>query len=293
MNRACIFTLLGGLFFLLGGASNETPDTTPRKFRVFDSMMFTDKPNLGKLGFEPILTTDREFFAGTYPNYDTTKGDEAATRKLARRLSLEKRPLVIDIEHWPADIRGTSEELVETNIKKLRQIVDWVHAERPDVKVGFYGVPPLSDYWTPVRHLTAIERGAKDDKAAADFQAWQAANQHLKSLAKKADFICPSLYTFYDDQQGWKKYAKANIEEAKKYGKPVYPFLWMEYHDSNAKLKGHLLPADYWKIELDTCRELVDGVVIWGGFQRRWNPLTPWWKVTVQFMAEKDAGEKK
>jgi hypothetical protein len=285
--------LLSGLCFLLGGTSNDGPDTTPKKFRVFDSMLFTEKPNLGKLGFESILTTDREFFAGTYPNYDTTKGDEAATRRLARRLALEKRPLVIDIEHWPVDVRGTGEEVVEANIKKLTQIVDWVRAERPDVKVGFYGLPPLSDYWTPVGHLTAIEKGARNEKAEADFQAWQAANQRLKGLAEKVDFVCPSLYTFYDDPDGWKKYARANIEEARKYAKPVYPFLWMEYHDSNAKLKGQVLPADYWKMELETCRELADGVVIWGGFQRRWNPLTAWWKVTVQFMAEKDVPAKK
>jgi hypothetical protein len=267
----------------------ERPKPSQARFRVFDSMLFTDKPNLTRAGLENILTTDREFFAGTYPNYDTTKGDEVNSRKLARKLALTGTPLVIDIEHWSIDIRAEQEETVETNIRKLIQIIDWIRHERPEVKLGFYGLLPLQDYWTPVRHLTAIERGMLNAKFEADYKAWQAANDRLKRLAEKVDFVFPSLYTFYDDIEGWKKYARCNIEEARKFGRPVYPFLWMDYHDSNKELKGQQLPAETWQAELALCRELADGVVIWGGWKRQWNPWAPWWKVTVEFIQRENA----
>ena len=38
--------------------------------------------------------------------------------------------------------------------------------------------------------------------------------------------IFPSLYTVYDDQGHWLRFAEANMVEARRYGKPVIPFIW-------------------------------------------------------------------
>jgi hypothetical protein len=76
--------------------------------------------------------------------------------------------------------------------------------------------------------------------------------------------LFPSVYTFYEDQEGWSKYAVQQIREARRIGggSPVYIFLWEEYHPSVAKLAGTYLPPDYWRMELELARKYADGVVI-------------------------------
>jgi hypothetical protein len=71
-------------------------------------------------------------------------------------------------------------------------------------------------------------------------------NDHLRGLVSSLDVSLPSLYTFYDYQPGWVTYAIANIMEARRMnpGKPVFAFLWPQYHDSNKELKGKYIPGD-------------------------------------------------
>jgi hypothetical protein len=109
------------------------------------------------------------------------------------------------------------------------------------------------------------------------------------------DAIYPSLYTFYPDQDGWLKYALANISEARRYGKPVYVFLWPQYHESDPAVAWRFIPADYWRLELETAKQYADGIVIWGGWQYsgkrlnwllEWDDTAPWWIETQDFMAD-------
>src|SRR5262249_4133499 len=104
----------------------------------------------------------------------------------------------------------------------------------------------------------------------------------------------PSLYTYYPDQAGWVAYAKANLSEARRLapGKPVYCFLWPQYHDSST-LAYQFLPVDYWKLQLQTCRQYADGIVILGCVGKdgkmngwlTWDDNAPWWQATIQFVA--------
>jgi hypothetical protein len=235
--------------------------------------------------------------------YDWSQPNETATRQIAREVSSNHQVLVVDIEHFPGDIRTASAKSVQETIQKLGQLVDWVHAERPDVKVGFYGLLPLRDYWTPVNYWMTKARADADahdawavqnlPRYAEKYRAWQAANDFLKPLADKVDYLFPSLYTFYDDQAGWCLYAKGNLTEAQRYGKPIVPFLWMEYHDSTPRI-GQYLSGEYWRTELDTVRQYASGVVIWGGvkfspnapaYNEPWNETAPWWVATKDFLA--------
>lgn len=272
-----------------GGTSpddGQTPVPTP--FQVFDSTLFNNRPNSNPLGAPRIILTGNVFksVGGTL---DESKPDEATVRGFARLADDRQQLLVIDIETWPIDVRGQTDADVQHTIDMFIQICDWAHNERPNLKIGFYGVLPLQDYWTPVSYDKALH-GVTPwwtehlPQFTANFKAWQAANDRLDVLASKVDFLAPSLYSFYDDQDGWQRYAKWNIEEAKQYGKPIYPFLWMEYHDSTAQA-GQLLPVDYWNMELQTLKQSVDGVVIWGGANEQWNPQAPWVQATEQFIA--------
>lgn len=272
------------------------PATTPAirtaDFQVFDAMLFQPKPDLRRMGMDAIYVAyAREFSATNAATYD--HASEAATRTIARRAA-RHGILVIDIEHWPVDIRKASQLEVAASLRKLTQVLEWVRDERPNLKVGFYGIMPIADYWTPVQYHAALDRSEDPSHQAqlaereAAYEQWINANDLVReALAERVDFTFPSLYAFYDDHQGWLRYARANIEQAKRSGRPTYPFIMPTYHNSNASLGGKILLAEYWSLQLSTCRKLVDGMVIWGGWRRTWNPHAEWWGATQAFLAEK------
>jgi hypothetical protein len=111
--------------------------------------------------------------------------------------------------------------------------------ERPDLKFGYYSILPNRDYWAPV--------SADPDRV----EEWEAINTRLKRLANEVDVIFPSVYTFYNTPNSWDIYATAIISEAKKYNKPVYAFVWPQYHNSNADLKYTYIDDVFWKRQLD------------------------------------------
>lgn len=213
--------------------------------------------------------------------------------KYAKQCHEQQIPLVLDEESVPLDIRRYTKQEVDGGIIKFCHWVDLVHDNYPDVKVGWYAMVPMRDYWTPYQYLYTLETLATNPnqpwyqgnlpKFKANYEAWQACNAYLRPIADKVDYIFPSLYTFYEDRHGWEIYAKANMAEARKYGKPVYPFIWMKYHDSS-KLAGQDVPADYWRMQLDIIKANADGIVIWGGWLEPWNENAGWWRVTQDFL---------
>ena len=270
-----------------------TPRTEENSFTLYDAMSWQLKPDLSPFGLQPIYLTDREVFAGSYPNYDRTKPDEAATRALARKVAAKNQLLVLDIEHWEVNIMYAPVAEVEHNLQMLAQIVDWIKDERPEVKVGFYGILPVADYWMTADYAASLLYASTNawwnamlPKARAKYEAMQAANDLVASfLASKVDFLCPSFYTFYDDPHGWQAVSTMRISEAKRFGKPVLPFLWMQYHEGGPEREHTLyLPADYWNLQLETVFAHADGAVIWGGWGGTWDESAPWWQITSEFL---------
>lgn len=176
--------------------------------------------------------------------------------------------IVLDVEHWPVGSDVSSSERA-ANIEKYIAVVDAARAALPNVLFGFYSVLPVRDYWASV----------KGDADA--LKAWRAANAQLAALAEHVDFIAPSLYTFYADRNGWQKYARFNIEEAKKYGKPVYPFLWPLYHPSNRLLGERPISAAFFRLQMLTVREQADGVIVWNGPYERWRLPQSWFETVA------------
>jgi hypothetical protein len=180
----------------------------------------------------------------------------------------------IDIEYW-----GTydlPDPQIEENISKLERVADIVRETAPTLQFGFYAVMPENAYWPLVA-------GTPDQ-----LQRWRESARRTEVIARKVDVIMPSLYTFYDspsDRAGWEKWAHIELTEARRYGKPVYPFLMPIFHDSNEKLRDHTVPGDYWRMELETVRRYADGVVLYGGYQLPWDEKAEWWQQTKQFLA--------
>jgi hypothetical protein len=217
--------------------------------------------------------------------------------------------LCFDMESLPLDLRFASDTQVETSMRTLAGVIDQAHDEAP-VRVGLYSLMPMRDYWSPVQFLKASDPNAipwwKNQlaKFTTQYRAWQATNSRFNfmrdadgqtnnpiGLADKVDLLFPSLYTFYDDAAGWDLYAKGNIDEARRYGKLAYPFLWMQYHNSTPR-GWQLLAPEYFAHQVEWCLDNADGVVLWGGYDASgkglpWDENAAWWVATKKVLVER------
>jgi len=252
--------------------------TLPNKkpFVVFDGTLYAGKPDLSIHGIRPVsIAYTSQFGVHWYKNPDTLP-DKNVVQKVAQEAHAKNAPVIIDIEHWP--LEGDLSK-VRASLSKYMTVLQWFKDAAPGLAVGYYGAPPLRDYWKSLRSPMSKE-----------WASFARENDQLRPLAGAVDIIFPSLYTFYTDRGGWVRYAYAQIAEARRAanGKPVYVFLWPQYHDSNPSLKGAFLPADFWRLQLQMAKQYADGIVIWGGWGAKgpmnWDNNAAWWKVTTDFM---------
>lgn len=251
--------------------ASAEPDHPKPKFLIFDATSYFKKPDLAEYGLKPVTVVFWGMIASV--------GQDMASlpkRHLVHNVAEQARSStgigVLDIEHWP--LAGDSATVGES-IAKYRTLLEWFKNDAPSARFGYYGVAPLRDYWAS---LQAID--------SARYKAWQKQNDSVASIARSADILFPSLYTFYGDRDSWVRYAVAQIREARRYGagKPVYVFLWPQYHPADKTLAGTYLSPEYWRLELETARKYADGIVIWGGYKETWDETAPWWVATKQFL---------
>jgi hypothetical protein len=236
----------------------------PKPFVVFDATLYKDKPDLRPFRVRPLAILYAQ--EGLPP--------ESLVRVLADGWKNSSDPVVIDIERWP--LKGDA-PTVQATVRQFRSVLAWFKDTAPAVRVGLYGTVPLPDYWRAVR-----------PPGTADYRAWQEENDRLGAIVSDVDALFPSLYTFYPDRRGWVTYAVAQMREAKRLarGKPVYAFLWPQYHESNALLSHRPLDPDYWTLQLKTVYEHADGVGERG--PEPWKETAPWWQATKRFLSDID-----
>lgn len=245
-----------------------------QSFLIFDGTLYRNKPDLSKHGIKPIVIIDR----GIWPlgGDKDAAPDPVLVKIVVDKLEHSAAPIVLDFESYP--LTG-SEETVKSSMSMMTSIIVAFKGAAPHRRFGFYGTLPLRDYWR-----------ATAGTGTSKYIQWQAENDKLHTLEQHVDALFPSLYTFYEDEAGWIKYATAQICEARRLSqKPVYVFLWPEYHDSNRKLGGTPVDPKFWEVQLETVSNLADGVVIWGGWDYaksypvEWDENAGWWQKTKQF----------
>jgi hypothetical protein len=265
--RACLRGIFAAMMMLgaLAIPPVEAGEAVPSHFMVFDGLLFLGKPDLRIYGLTPILGSGDLWRAGV------SRDDVDPVRLAAIFQSLKDSDgyYYLDIERWP--LENVAPEVRAQNVAKLTHAISIARANAPHLHIGFYGLLPGITYWPLMRHDEAYLR-------------WKQSNAALDVLAPSVDAVFPSLYTFYDDPAGWASYARQTLVEARRYGKPVYAFIWPEYHDSNPVLGGQMVPSEAWRAELELCFALADGVVIWGGSQHHWDANAPWWTQTLAFV---------
>ena len=235
--------------------------SAPTRFRIFDGLLHRGKPDLTGAGLESISPLAQIW----RPHAPRDEVDEMGVLAALESLPPLTTTIYVDIEEWP--LFGVDPATRDASIGKLIHVARLIRQQRPELKYGFYGAPPVGAYWPIIRH-------------DASYQQWLDTNRAMAPLAQLVDYVFPSLYTYYDDRAGWLRFAAAQIDEARRYGKPVYPFLWYQYFDGNRRLAGHDVVPNAWEEELRFCRAHADGVALWGGYERGWSESATWWQTT-------------
>jgi hypothetical protein len=292
-------------------------------FPVFDSLVRADKVG-GRYGYLNIPESEKLGLGRfTFVNQGPKLFDEEAIRNLVATASAaDPSPvLFFDIEdkRFPYDIRHTSKEAVNGTITYFGQIADWVHAANPQAKLGFYGAPVVGDertfisfylmclrqsnpHWRDNPQNLAPERDITTRIKTA-YAELVAANDYMTPLAAKVDIIFPAFYTWRDAflsdplgsasafswhrDAGWRDLMLLVLENARRFGKPVYPFIWAQYHNMLAPPKGGSeIPIELWRKQIAFVRQHADGAALFGVGKAapggEWRDFQPWWREVVE-----------
>jgi hypothetical protein len=267
--RKALAAILLGTVLPFSALAAATP--VAKCFRVYSALLYTNVPVSAQARMNPVIVYDAFRWWGPNDPHDQLP----KSQKLEKWILVEKpqrQMLIVDLEAWPTEGDRTA---VNATVARLAALATRIRAGGFTQPIGIYGLPPIIDYWRAVQ-----------PRNSQQFMAWQAANDVVAPLVDSVDALFPSLYTFYDDQNGWETYARANVAEARRLakGKPVYAFILMVYHDSNPTLRGQLIPQDYWQRQLRVLSQVADGVVIWGGYKLNWDEEAGWWLATKDFL---------
>lgn len=191
---------------------------------------------------------------------------------------------VDEIQTWP--LAGVPESEIDANLDRYAQLIRTFRSLCPDVDIGLYSVLPKREYWASIK--------AQDD---SEYVAWQAHNDRVSVLVAEVDFLAPSIYTFYGPSDGlgkdqeWIAYADSNVSEAKRIGqgKPIYPFMWPQYHNSNTYTPLGFIEPSYWYKQVEEAAKGfgngVTKVIVWGGWdfdmpgRMTWDDDAQWWTI--------------
>jgi hypothetical protein len=267
------------ILFLAVACQKTTPAPAPtpvaKSFVIYSAMQYQSMPDLSTIGLKPVnLINETSLFTSKTDNSpDTTKVAALA----AQASTMTGVPACLDIEAW-----SYADSQLTNTISWFDEVIS-VFKEHDTSGLGFYGVVPNDAYnWTNIEPV-----------GGTHYVQWQTLNTALTPIAQQVNFFFPSFYTDDNDTASWKNFVTATLSELKKYNvsKPIYAFLWPQYHDGTPD-QYQFLDTSVWRYELEALYPLVDGVVIWSsskllpGVSNVWDNSWPWWTTTQAFMSE-------
>jgi len=230
----------------------------PRSFPVYDNMFYIGKPDTKQFGLilSNIITEGDIWPHGQ--NYGVLPPRSTFDAIVAAHMA-NPGPIVLDIEKLP--LKGSA-DTIRQHLHVLATLADWTRADAPGKLVGYYG------YNT----LTGVP---------------PANRAYARELAQHVDAFFPSMYTFDDNQGAWATRAQTEAAEdrALAAGKPVFFYLWPQYHDGTPK-QFRYIDAAYWQFQLTTAYRDADGIVLWGPSHFHWDETSGWWAATLQFIRQ-------
>jgi hypothetical protein len=270
---------LGVAAMLLASAPTQAEEqlaATATTFQARDAMRQINKPDLSVYGLRKVTVAYESSLWPAGASRSQPDPNYIAKYYIPKIRNSNPDAIIIDIEVWRITTTSTSAE-ISAFITKFKKVISVFRTHMPNTKIGIY-------MWMPERNWLAP--CGEPEKRASRTAAWHRRNLKLQPLADAVDIIIPTLYTFYNDPASiacWPNYAKANIAEARIYGKPVWPFLWMKYREI-----GGWIPSTFWRKQLETVYSLADGFVIWSkAGDDTWSSTAPWWVQTKDFLDDK------
>lgn len=192
------------------------------------------------------------------------------------RVAFERMPpgllYVINVEHWPLDIRHHPREQVEATIDRIRRLLADIREINPTIQLGFYAYTPPREYWIPVELSRAAARRPVDFpwllRATQAHGRWvQAAQVNSRMLEGPGglDASMPSLYRFYHEQDIAYITEHVKLAVQTSHEKPVIGFMWPSFHD-RGQTPGAPVGEKAWR---DDVRQALESgaraVIVWSG----------------------------
>ena len=241
-----------------------TPNSPSAQFLVFDGTYFTNKPDLSSYGIQPLnLVYESTLFSADLSG--DAMPQTAAIQSVANACMTAQGITVLDVERW----------IGLPNAAGLYvQLASSLKAACPGLKLGYYSVVPERDYWRAITASTATHFSSGSRKTS-NFSP-------LPTRSITCSLRCTHSTTIR--QAGWRTPRRILPKPAGWLTENLCtPFSGLTTTSPILYWEAHLSPPDFWRLELDTVRQLADGVVIWGG-GGNWDPNAPWWLVTQQFL---------
>ena len=222
-----------------------------RPFTLYDNTHYSDRP------LAPYaVTRSGVFYEDAAERESIAAGHVPDKRAFIDAVAAEVQapgPLVLDFE----DLYLTGTPAIATfHLRVLTLLASWAHQAAPRMVIGFYGL--LGH--TATAYLPLARR-----------------------LAPLEDAFFPSLYTFDDDHALWEGRLQGDMQQAQAIDprKPVYPYIWPQYHEHTPRALQYL-DAAYWSFQLRSIHALANGAVIWSGGGP--NGSAAWVVSTAQFL---------
>jgi hypothetical protein len=250
-----ILVVLVALLVMPACSAQARVNGAQRTFPVYDNMFYRGKPDTTREG---LVGSNILYESEIWPrgkDYGVLP-ERSEFEALVRSHVANPGPLVLDIEKLP--LSGSD---ARKHLEVLATLADWAHHAVPHRIIGYYGTNTIPQVAPNSDRAYAIE------------------------LTRHVDAFFPSMYTFDDDRVKWAARGQEMAKEAHDLDphKPVYFYLWPQYHDNTPK-QFQLIDAAYWKFQLETTCHESNGMVLWGPSKFDWDDTTGWWQATRRFV---------
>lgn len=291
-----------GLAAMASAEARHQPVKPP--FRIFYQMSWMDgttarAPSTAQLeacGIERVpLISEGAIFGSAMPRHDAPLDLTGARLKQATDTIAKATPpsrlVVLNVEKQGWMIKRADHQAARKSQQYATLMTHF--RSQPAIRakgtlLGYFGEAPINDYFGYIAGRSQVPYNL-------------ATNSFARRIAQASDVLFPQMYTRYRESgsKGWIARAEGIMrlirqDWEKQVGrKPVYPYLWPQYHDfaSDRAIRKALVDKGVFATQLETLKRLgADGVVLWGtlgtdGARRaRWEKDMAWWVETKAFM---------
>jgi hypothetical protein len=262
----CVSTISAYSF----GSPGFGAQPSQRAFKLLNGVQLKSQPDLSTFGLEPVNIIYEQFLSKRGGPLNERWPNPELMRVIGERAAKKGLITVLDVESW---YRYPLPQRIERYVYLLNAF----RAGYGSGPLGYYGVAPGWAY-------KAVIAGRNSE----EYKNWKKRNHLFNPIIELVDFLSPELYTYTSNAKLWQAFAQETVLECKRLAKdkPVYPFLMPRYHPFAGPLNNTPIPAKYWRLQLDTLKEVSDGLVIWTGPSLNWDSNAPWWQQTVEFIRD-------